>query len=370
MRKFWPIMLLLLLMGCHQQATEDPGTGELRGLLSNVPTGEKIFIDPRFAALLPAGVQAVALPAELRERRQVAPGVEFATVTTPRPPLVYADEVGYLLLPSQAIQSALGCAATSWDPIARNIGPDNVQYALWRKKGELTYAPSGAIKKSELAIIAAGTAVVGGAAGKPETRVKHEAFAIEKTEVTYAQFAAFLTKARPDKAELAIFTDLSRPDNPLERHGDGYRVAADCGRHPMAFLSFAGAQAFCEYIERQLPRDEQWVIAASGGDGRTYPWGEATPVRKFANVAGLEDGYQGSAPVGSFPQGATPQGVQDMAGNAYEWTAHDGGVCLRGGAWATGPEWARCAMPETNVAHVRNDHNGFRCVAEPPQVEP
>ena len=37
---------------------------------------------------------------------------------------------------------------------------------------------------------------------------------------------------------------------------------------------------------------------------------------------GTSDGYQETAPVGSFPEGASWVGALDMAGNVYEWT-HD-----------------------------------------------
>ena len=54
------------------------------------------------------------------------------------------------------------------------------------------------------------------------------------------------------------------------------------------------------------------------GDGRLYPWGNRFE-EKRANGRGGQDGYEKTAPVGSFPDGASPYGALDMAGNAWEW---------------------------------------------------
>lgn len=356
------LALVLLVCAC-QRPTEDPRTGELRGLLGQIPAGAKVFLDPALNALLPDGVAPVAVPALLRGQPDIAPGVALTTVRIPYPPAIYADEVDYLLLPTQSIQALLGCAALTWDPVGRSVGPGTSSYTLWRRMPSPAFADAGTLRPSALVTIPGGTGVVGGIEGQPKRRVEFETFSLEKTEVTYGQYAAFLNALRPPANELAQLTDLGRPENPLQRTADGgYRVPADCADHPMAFVSFAGAQAYCEHLDRHLPTSDQWEVAARGAGTRTYPWGEDDRVSRFANIAGMADGFLVSSPVGSFPQGKSVHGLLDMAGNAYEWTTRDNDVALRGGAWATGPEWARGAAPETNVPHARNNHNGFRCL--------
>ena len=78
-----------------------------------------------------------------------------------------------------------------------------------------------------------------------------------------------------------------------------------------------------------------WVARRRGFDTeQRYPWqGGFPPDKKYANYAdariadtlvdvvpGYDDGYRGTAPVGSFP--AWPDGFYDLGGNAAEWM-HD-----------------------------------------------
>ncbi|HVF42233.1 MAG TPA: SUMF1/EgtB/PvdO family nonheme iron enzyme, partial [Pyrinomonadaceae bacterium] len=138
------------------------------------------------------------------------------------------------------------------------------------------------------------------------------AFAIDRTEVTNAEYAEFV-KATNHAAP----SDWGGPTPPTGRE-----------RLPVANVSFDDANAFAEWRSRRdgvgyrLPTEEEWEYAALGGDAsqipgaapRTYPWG-AQWADGRANLAGA-----GSRPVGSFPSGRTPQGLDDMVGNVWEWT--------------------------------------------------
>ncbi|MES2645128.1 MAG: formylglycine-generating enzyme family protein [Myxococcota bacterium] len=106
--------------------------------------------------------------------------------------------------------------------------------------------------------------------------------------------------------------------------------------HPVVQVAFEDAVAFARWSGGSLPTEAQWEYAARGGlDGAAYPWGDAyVPGRHnvwqgafpWANTR--EDGFEGTAPVGSFaPNGF---GLYDMTGNVWEWTSdwyrpgHDG----------------------------------------------
>ncbi|MDP8225991.1 MAG: SUMF1/EgtB/PvdO family nonheme iron enzyme [Candidatus Lernaella stagnicola] len=371
MRRLLPLVLLLLLLACNRQVTEDPQTGQLRGLLVQIPGGERVFIENSLKHLARAGVRPVQLPSNLIGSSQgPAGGAATAIVRLPHPPAVYASEVNYFLLRSQAIGSALGCASALWNPVGRTVGPQAHEYTLWERRRDLKISRGDKVKPSPLVTIPGGEAWLYDEEAQGLRRVRFDSFAMEKTEVTYEQFAAFLNETKHSENVLAQFTDLSRPDNPIVRKDDTYGVPAECAAFPMAFVSYAGAQAYCEHIDRALPPDRFWEIAARGATKRPYPWGEDADVSRYANVSGSEDGYINSSPVGSFPRGATKHGLLDMAGNVFEWTSHDRGVRLRGGAWATDARWVLNDANETNVPHARNNHNGFRCfVLSPPSED-
>lgn len=99
--------------------------------------------------------------------------------------------------------------------------------------------------------------------------------------------------------------------------------------HPVVHVAFADAEAYAAWAGKQIPTEAEWEFAARGGlDGAEYVWaGEFNPDgRHQANTwqgefpwQNLEDdGYEWTAPVGSFPPNG--YGLHEMAGNVWEWT--------------------------------------------------
>ncbi len=197
-----------------------------------------------------------------------------------------------------------------------------------------------------------------------------DAFHLDRTEVTNAEFARFVKATgyrttaeqpvdwevlrrelpagtpRPDDAALQpgslVFAPTTAPV-PLDderqwwrwtpgaswRHPSGPKSGIDAlATHPVVHVSHADATAFCAWMGKRLPTEAEWEYAARGGlEGTRFSWGDdpITPARAnvwqgtFPVVNRGDDGFVGTAPVGSFP--ANGYGVVDMAGNVWEWTA-------------------------------------------------
>jgi len=182
---------------------------------------------------------------------------------------------------------------------------------------------------------------------RPLQTTRIDSFWIDRTEVSNAQFAAFVaatnyvTEAErgdgsavfraPDVADGAIqegsWWHLLKDANWRHPEGAGSDIS---GREhePVVNVSYADALAYAHWLGRELPTEAQWEYAAKGGrsneqsdhslrDAKGHPranfWQGLFPI---ANSD--EDGFSGRAPVGCFP--ANPYGLHDMVGNVWEWT--------------------------------------------------
>ncbi len=122
------------------------------------------------------------------------------------------------------------------------------------------------------------------------------------------------------------------------RYGNGaFTVVGDFENHPVTYVSWHGAKAFCNYYGWRLPTEWQWQAAADYDVGYDYGCG-TTITNTLANIFGSTHPY-GTTPVGAF--GSYGYGLADMAGNVWEWTdscylpdCYLDVPVARGGSWA------------------------------------
>ena len=216
----------------------------------------------------------------------------------------------------------------------------------------------------------------------PKRQITLAAFAMDKTEVTVAAYAVFLTKrgglrhwSPLQPITVAIAADGVLP--PMFSANGGAESL------PASYVTWFDASAYCAWIGGALPTEAQWERAATGADAtqRYYPWGSDAPTcDRVSFFTGDTLCAQGPSPVGSHPTGDTPDGLHDMAGNVAEWTADwygdypagdatdpigpdtGEGRVIRGGGFHDIPQSLRAAARWPGDPASRSPGVGFRCV--------
>lgn len=87
--------------------------------------------------------------------------------------------------------------------------------------------------------------------------------------------------------------------------------------HPIVYVTWDQANAYCQWAGRHLPTEAEWEKAARGTDGRLYPWGNEAPNPRLANFS--DTMIHESVSSFRYPLGASPYGVLNMSGNVREW---------------------------------------------------
>jgi formylglycine-generating enzyme required for sulfatase activity/tRNA A-37 threonylcarbamoyl transferase component Bud32 len=311
---------------------------------------------PRQATELASAPLIPAAPETASARPKSPRGVALVLALVVGGPLV----VGALALSKSSSPSAGGAASAS-----ASATPATVVASTAATKTAAPACPAG------MALVPAGTFRMGSDSGEPDEKpvheVKVEAFCLDLTEVTVADYAACVKAGRCTAAGDRVVVDpkwgLSAQEVAVHNRACN-ADKADRARYPVNCVDWTQADAYCRAQARRLPTEEEWEYAAKGGDeGRTYPWGAAPPGPTLLNACGSEcvsffarhnmsskamygssDGHEATAPVGSFPAGAGRWGHLDLAGNVWEWTASfysssyssprdDSARVSRGGGW-------------------------------------
>ena len=142
------------------------------------------------------------------------------------------------------------------------------------------------------------------------------------------------------------------------RHPEGEKSDLEgLGKHPVVHVCYLKTpRLITVWAGKRLPTEAEWEYAARGGlvtAVQAYVWGaEFRPDGRwmantwqghFPDERKVEDGFAGTAPVGSFP--ANGYGLYDMAGNVWQitedWYRPDTYATL-----ASNPDWAARRNPK------------------------
>jgi gamma-glutamyl hercynylcysteine S-oxide synthase len=201
---------------------------------------------------------------------------------------------------------------------------------------------------------------------RPRHTVQVEAFWIDRTPVTNAEYAQFVEETGAE------------PPMYWQRDGQGGWVRTAMGQtvplaadHPVIHVSWHEADAFARWAGKRLATEQEWEAAAAGSD------------RDRANLDQLAFG---TAPAGAYGDAAADCGAVQMLGDVWEWTASDfltypgfeafpyreysevffddGYKVLRGGAWATRRDVVRPSFRNWDLPQRRQIFAGIRCARD------
>lgn len=204
----------------------------------------------------------------------------------------------------------------------------------------------------------------------PRHEVRISAFYMDVTEVTNAEFAAFVkatgyltiaekaldweelskqlppgTPPPPDSLLQPGSLVFKQTDGPVDlqnyalwwqwtiganwRHPEGSGTSIDDRmNHPVVHVAWEDAQAYAKWAGKRLPTEAEWEWASMGGnEDSKYPWGNE-PIESASDKANFWqgkfpyqnyalDGFEGTSPVKTYPPNG--YGLYDMAGNVWEW---------------------------------------------------
>ena len=243
------------------------------------------------------------------------------------------------------------------------------QIEVEKSSGKTVVDPSiiAATQKEDMVRIPSGVFLrgynEGGFDEKPERQIMLDAYWIDRFEVTYGNYLAFVSATghrKPISRYVKHFEKLSAP------------------MQPAVYVSWDDADEYCRYRRARLPTEAEWEKAARGPNGFLWPWGNEDK-QGWANT-GNADPVEFTAPVGSFSQDRSPFGIYDMDGNAMEWVADwyqedsykdtrsnpigaETGFyrVIRGASWGTIGHETRLTIRLKMIPDFRDTTIGFRC---------
>lgn len=199
-------------------------------------------------------------------------------------------------------------APSWWDIIVRNqakkLATFDPQKRLTLDNCQEARPTEGPVDIPGMVYVPAGEFIMGSELGELDEEPRHivylDAYYIDKYEVTNQDYEHCIEAKKCGRQWVSARAFLGP-------------------RQPAVAVGWDNAVAYCRFVDKHLPTEAEWEKAARGTDERRFPWGDEWRP-DWVNIHQADDGFEFTAPVGSFPENVSPYGAYDMAGNAWEWT--------------------------------------------------
>ena len=206
-------------------------------------------------------------------------------------------------------------------------------------------------------------------------------YCIDRTEVTNAEYQAFLSS--PDAGASEVI-----PSNPCSWNTSYVPTASwppqsGEGNLPVVFVDWCDAKAYCAWAGKRLcgkvgggaiafdppdSNESQWYRACSRNDARKFPYGDEY---EPATCNGDDHGVGQRVAAGSMSCEGGYSNLEDMSGNVMEWDDSCGStngatdLCrVRGGSFEHDQSHLICGNGDSAHRQDKLYHVGIRCCAD------
>lgn len=228
---------------------------------------------------------------------------------------------------------------------------------------------------------------------KPLHRVTVGSFYISRYEITVAEFNEFVMETRyKTTAEQTGWartgaTKRNNKHNQVHWRYDAKGMPRNdsLANHPVIFISYADANAYCQWLTRKtgrtwrLPTEAEWEYAAGGG--KPHHSFDYSGSNRLSGVGWVMDAEGHDHAVGL--KQPNELGLYDMTGNVWEWcqdyyhkdfyangplnnpcdTAKAGYAVMRGGSYRYTKKASHITYRNYDKVNTASAFTGFRVVA-------
>ena len=209
-------------------------------------------------------------------------------------------------------------------------------------------------------------------------------FYLGKYPITNEQFLPFLNAIGNQEEGGRKWVNIEGVRCGIFQNFDSYECKIGKEKHPMIYVSWYGARAYCKWLSKEngkdyrLPTESEWEYAARGGKlSKSYPFSGG---HKLKEVGWYDLKSHGELKTIGQKK-PNELGLYDMSGDAWEWCVdywhesykgapQDGSAwvkggskthrVVRGGAWDFSDYHCRVSNRSRFVAYDRDDLIGFR----------